>query len=177
MDAIKMSARLLVLGIAAAGVVAVGCGGDDSTASRAAVAPTENSPAKGYADPADIKMPPIAPTEPRSSADQLAAKIELPAFYPSDAPVYPNTPPSKAFIKGKIVNLMFGTKDAANQVLDFMKSELPRLGWKNAVVEKFSNVSTMSATKPGRELTILVTELDAGTPSQTTLIAISVTAD
>ena len=176
MDAIKMSARLLVLGAAAAGVVALGCGGDDSTASRAATAPTESSPAKGYADPADIKMPPIASNEPRSSEDQLATKIELPAFYPSDAPVYPNTPPSKAFIKGKIVNLMFGTKDAANQVLDFMKSELPRLGWKNAVVEKFSNVSTMSATKPGRKLTILVTELDAGTPSQTTLIAISVTA-
>ena len=154
----------------------MGCGGDDSIASRSAAAPTESSPAKGHADPADIKMPPIAPNGPQSSAQQLAAKIELPAFYPSDAPVYPNTPPSKAFIKGEMVNLMFGTKDDANQVLDFMKSELPRLGWKDAVVERISNVSTMSATKSERELTILVTELDAGTPSQTTLIAVSVTA-
>jgi hypothetical protein len=71
---------------------------------------------------------------------------------------------------------MFGTQDPANQVLDFMNGELPRLGWNNAQVERIANVITMKATKPGRELTILLTELDVGTSSQTTLIAVSVTA-
>jgi hypothetical protein len=175
MNATKTSTRWLVLALAAAGVFWAACGGDEQPASRSAVAQTESSPGRESAAPAEIIMPPLPSTKPQSSSDQLAVKIELPDFYPSDGPVYPDTTPSKAFVKGDRVNLMFGTQDPANQVLDFMNGELPRLGWNNARVERISNVITMTATKPGRELTILLTELEAGTSSQTTLIAVSVT--
>jgi hypothetical protein len=176
MNAMKKPTRLVVLALATAGVFLAACGGDESPGSRSAVAPTESSPEREPPPTAEIIMPPIPPTKPQSSANQLAAKIELPDFYPTDGPVYPDTAPSKAFVKGDRVNLMFGTPDAPNRVLDFMNGELPRLGWNNAQVERIKNVITMKATKPGRELTILLTELDAGTSSQTTLIAVSVTS-
>ncbi len=135
----------------------------------------EPTPSLGSSEPP--KMPPIPPPLRSTVAAELAHKIEMPDFYPSDAPVYPDTPPSKVFVNGDRVNLMFGTSDPGAAVVDFMTEEIRRLGWDNADVQRMSNVVSIEARKNSRDLTIVVTEINAGTPDQTTLIAVSVTTN
>ena len=158
--------------------VLAGCGGDDEAAPGAGSKPSSSgqsaapsaSGGGSSADSESIKMPPI-PSSSRAG-EELNVKIELPDFYPSDGPIYPDTPPSKAFVKGNKINLMFGTEDSTETVLDFMNSELPRLGWNNANVQRIGGMISIEATKPGRELTILLSPIDSGRPSETTLIAV-----
>lgn len=122
-------------------------------------------------------MPPLPSQDgPPTITGELAVKIEMPDFYPADAPVYPNTAPSKSFVKGDRINLMFGTSDSVEQVLGFLTDELPRLGWDNAAVQRMTNIVSIEATKPGREMTIVLTRF-MGEPADSTLIAVSVTAD
>jgi hypothetical protein len=135
----------------------------------------EPTPSLGSSEPP--KMPPIPPPLRSTVAAELAHKIEMPDFYPSDGPVYPNTSPSKVFVNGNRVNLMFGTNDSGAAVVDFMTEELVRLEWKNADVQWMSNVVSIQATKNSRDLTVIVTELNSGTADQTTLIAVSLTAN
>ena len=172
------TARFL-LAIAALFFLASGCGGDDKPASStpAASAPAEQGGATGSAAPSKVKMPPMPSAEPQNISDELAIKIEMPDFYPSDGPVYPDTAPSKSFVKGNHIQLMFGTQDSVEEVLDFMNQELPRLGWNNADVQRHTTSVSISATKPGRKLSVLVSEIDGGRSSQMTLIAISITGD
>jgi hypothetical protein len=121
-----------------------------------------------------IKMPPL-PSGPKSPGQELAAKIEVPDFYPSDGPIYPDTKPSKSFVTGNKINLMFGTEDSTEKVLDFMNKELPSLGWNNADVQRMGPAISIVATKPGRELTVLLSPVDSGRSTETTLIAVVIT--
>lgn len=165
---------LLLAAIAASGLL-LACGEDKPSQPKPAPAATSGSPEP--APPSDIIMPPL-PSEvgQRTITGELAVKIEMPDFYPADAPVYPNTAPSKSFVKGDRINLMFGTPDSVEQVLDFLTDELPRLGWDNAAVQRMTNIVSIEATKPGREMTIVLTRFE-GDPADSTLIAVSVTAD
>jgi len=170
--------RGLLLMSAALGLI-LACGGDEEPVSKPAPTPratqAESPPPAEAQGLADTEMPPIPPIHAQTIAEELSVKIEMPDFYPSDGPVYPNTPPSKAFVKGDRINLMFGTNDGVNEVLDFLNADLPRLGWNNAEVERMSNIITIQATKPGRTLAVILTSIDSGKPSETTLIAISLT--
>ncbi|MCS5638390.1 MAG: hypothetical protein NZ990_17895 [Myxococcota bacterium] len=154
-----------------------GCGGDEAPEPEPTPAsPAESSGAPESPVPADVIMPPLPSDRPRTVTDELAIKIEMPDFYPADAPVYPNTPPSKAFVTGNRINLMFGTSDSVAQVLDFLTDELPRLGWNNASVQRMSNSVSVEATKSGRRLAVMLTEFQDGS-KDSTLIAVTVTAD
>jgi hypothetical protein len=135
----------------------------------------ERTPNSGSVQPP--KMPPMPPRQPSTIAAELAQKIEMPDFYPSDAPAYPDTPPSKVFVNGDHVNVMFGTSDSGAAVVDFMAEEIRRLGWDNVDVQRMSAVVSIEAKKNSRDLTIVVTEINSGAPNQTTLIAVSVTSN
>ena len=175
-----MKPARFLLAIAALFFLALGCGGDDKPASSApaASAPAEQEGgATGSAAPSEIVMPLLPSSERQSLSEGLAVKVEMPEFYPSDGPIYPDTPPSKYFVKGDAIHLMFGTPDSAAEVLDFMNQELPRLGWNNADTQRHKASISMQATKPGRKLSVLMSEVDRGLSSQTTLIAISITSD
>ncbi|MDE0887305.1 MAG: hypothetical protein OSB70_17415 [Myxococcota bacterium] len=140
-------------------------------------APAPSSSADQGAASSETKMPSLPSSKPQTITDELAVKIEIPDFYPADGPVYPNTAPSKSFVKGDQINLMFGTNDGVEQVLDFMNAELPRLGWENAHVQRRSASITIEATKGSRDLRMILSEIDSGRASQTTLIAVSLTND
>lgn len=118
-------------------------------------------------------MPPIPSARPSNIGEELAVKVEMPDFYPADGPVFPGTSPSKVFVDGNKINVMFGTSDSPEDVLEFLNGELPRLGWDNAIVQRMSNSVTIEATKSDRSLTIMLSEFDAAP----TLIAVMVTAD
>ena len=169
-------ARWQLLATVALGLgLVLACGSDESSAPDPTPVPAERAAAvEPKAQPSAV-MPTIpAPLRETISAE-LAAKIEIPDFYPEDGPVYPETSPSKTFVNGTVVNLMFGTLDTPEQVLEFMNTEFPRLGWENSAVVRMSHVISIEATKPGRSLTVILTEVASGTPEQTTLIAISIT--
>ncbi len=158
------------------------CGSDESSAPDPTPVPAESPAAvkseaqRSPAIPAiPATMPAIPPPLRQTISAELAAKIEVPDFYPEDGPIYPGTFPSKTFVNGNAVNLMFGTSDTPDQVLEFMTKEFPRLGWENAAVKRMSNVISIEATKPGRSLAVILTEVASGSPEQTTLIAISIT--
>ena len=183
---IMKSTKTLVATLAAvfalAGVV-LGCGDDEEpTAGSAAkqssgAEPGESATPQASSEaPEDVVvMPPMPQRQPKSPGEELAIKIELPDFYPSDGPVYPDTQPSKAFVKGNRVNLMFGTDDSTETVLDFLNAEIVALGWSNADVQRMGDVIAIQATKPGRNLDILVSVVDSGLSTQATLIAIGIT--
>jgi hypothetical protein len=175
--------RALLLAFSAA-IFLLACGEEAPTslessepAAKPAVANAAAEPVPGLDSIQPPKMPPIPGRMPSTVAAELARKIEMPDFYPSDGPVYPNTPPSKVFVNGDRVNLMFGTNDSGAAVVDFMTEEMIRLGWDNADVQRMSNIVSIQATKNSRDLIVVVTEIKAGTPNQTTLIAVSVTAN
>jgi hypothetical protein len=167
--------RVLLVAIAVAGLL-LGCGSDEAPEPTPASPAASSEAPEAPMTPPELIMPAIPSDRPRTVTDELAIKIEMPDFYPADAPVYPNTAPSKAFVKGNLINLMFGTSDSVAQVLDFLTDELPRLGWNNASVQRMSNSVSVEATKVGRELIIMLTEFQDGS-KDSTLIAVSVTAD
>jgi hypothetical protein len=123
---------------------------------------------------AAINMPPLPSDLQTTPGGELTAKIEVPDFYPADAPVYPNTRPSKAFVQGYRVNLMFGTEDSPSQAVAFLMDELRELGWSNASSQELGQSIAIQSTKPGRDLTILISRVDAGLETETTLVAVSV---
>jgi hypothetical protein len=124
----------------------------------------------------DPILPVIPSGRPSTVEQELAAKVEMPDFYPADAPVFAGTPPSKVFVDGNTINVMFGTSDPLEGVLDFLNGELPRLGWNNANVQRLSNSVTIQATKQSRKLTIMLAEFQ-NVKANPTLITVVVTAD
>ena len=166
---------LLLMTIGASGWLA-GCGTDEPSQSPAPE-PAESGVEAQVPAGAEIKMPPLPLVHGENTiTSELAVKTELPDFYPADAPVYPNTPPSKSFVKGDRINLVFGTPDSVEQVVGFLEDELPRLGWTNASTQRMSNIVSMEATKSSRDLTIVISRFQ-GEPADSTMIAVSVTAD
>ena len=170
-----MISRFAMTGIllAATGFCAliVACGGDEAPSAPAPSAESVPAPAaQKFVEPT---MPPIPSARPSNIGEELAVKVEMPDFYPADGPVFPGTSPSKVFVDGNKINVMFGTSDSPEDVLEFLNGELPRLGWDNAIVQRMSNSVTIEATKSDRSLTIMLSEFDAAP----TLIAVMVTAD
>jgi hypothetical protein len=163
----------VVLGLGLGLVLA--CGSDEPSTPDPTPVPGESAAAVDPEARPSVVMPKIPSGLRQTITAELAAKIEIPDFYPEDGPVYPETSPSKTFVNGNVVNLMFGTLDTPEQVLEFMNTEFPRLGWENSAVVRMSHVISIEATKPGRSLTVILTEVASGSPEQTTLIAISIT--
>ncbi len=153
----------------------VACGGDEAPPPASSATESPAAPVVVRKAP-DAIMPAIPSRRPSTVEQELAAKVEMPDFYPADAPVFAGTPPSKVFVEGDKINVMFGTNDPLEGVLEFLNGELPRLGWDNAIVQRLSNSVTVQATKPGRELTIMLTEFE-NMKANSTLIAVVVTAD
>ena len=174
----KISAAILAAAFALSGAV-LGCGDDEEPTAGSAAKQSSGAEPGGSAAPEVpedvVVMPPMPQMQPKSPGEERAIKIELPDFYPSDGPVYPDTQPSKAFVKGNRVNLMFGTDDSTETVLDFLNAEIADLGWSNAEVQRMGDVIAIQATKPGRGLDILVSVVDSGFSTQATLIAIGIT--
>ena len=151
------------------------CGGEDAPEAPSAPA-AQSQPAPEVHKSAEPVMPPIPSARPSNVEAELAVKIEMPDFYPADAPVFPGTAPSKVFVEGDKINIMFGSQDSVEDVLGFLNEELPRLGWDNHLVQRMSNIVTLEGRKGDRDLTIVLTHF-SGDQENPTLIAIVVSAD
>ena len=151
------------------------CSGEDAPQAPSAPA-AQSQPAREVPKLADPVMPSIPSARPSNVEEELAVKIEMPDFYPADAPVFPGTAPSKVFVEGNKINIMFGSQDSVEDALGFLNDELPRLGWNNHLVQRMSNIVTLEGRKGDRDLTIVLSEFP-GDQENPTLIAIAVSAD
>jgi len=131
--------------------------------------------------PGQAAPAPTPPPEPTPEAgaklpsEQLRRHIELPEYYPPDAPIYPGTQPSEAQqLPNGRVTAIFGTPDSPEQVMTYMQEALPAQGWTITVEQSMQNGTIMQALKPERLLSILLSRYGASEAEELTIIAISV---
>ena len=151
--------RFLLVGFATAGLVAA-CGGDE-----------QQQPAPPAAD-----APAQAPGG--GVAAELRQQVELPDYYPADAPVYPGTKPSRVKVmdNGQI-SAQFGTEASVDDVVGFMRSKLPELGWKLGAETEMPGGWLLQGTKADRRILVLVSRIKGGESGDITIIAVDVTGE
>jgi hypothetical protein len=171
----------VVLCLAMATLV-VACGGDDEE--KKPEAATKARPAAKAQRP--DRAPEPAPSDighreatarAERFVDELKVKVELPDYYPGDAPVYPDTPPSAATVLPRgSVSVQFGTTDSAADVKAWVLDFLPTYGWQLTAEQDVSGGSVILAIKGQRQLKVLVSTV--GTmDDQLTMLAVDVTPE
>ena len=169
----------------------VACGGNDEVevpTNAPTKAPTKaqsKAPSQASKKPDTAAAKPSAPGKKPSSerkappsasvGEQLQAEVEIPEYYPEDAPIYPGTKPAQAQIRNGRASLMFGTPDSPADVDRYMSDYLRDQGW-NPQSQRQGDRTLMQGIKDGRTLTVLVSRADVGKETETTLIAVSVDA-
>jgi len=175
----KLSQMILMAGLVGVlGFTGLGCGGQDEPGEReplAEVTPSAERP-KYKVPPTVPGMPPKATEKARTIQEELKVKQEVPDYYPEDAPIYPGSLPSSIRTQGSTVVLGFGTKDSADQVVDFMESDLNSNGWTVLPGQEMPNGTLIQGTKNGRSITVLVAGLapDPDGDGESTIMMVSV---
>lgn len=173
----KLSRMILTAGLVGVlGFVGLGCGGQDEASESEP--PAEATP---NAERPEYKVPPTTPGMPKKANDvgrtiqeELKVKQEIPDYYPEDAPIYPGSLPSNIRHQGSTVTLAFGTKDAAAQVIDFMRSDLNSNGWTILPGQELPNGTLIQGTKDGRSISVLVAGLAPDPEGESTMMMVSV---
>ncbi len=174
------SSRIRLLALCGALVItgAWGCGSDEPAhapaASPAAPAsrPAPASPSPQPAKPA--RKADKAPVDPRTPGEQLRTRVAIPEYYPSDGPVYPGGTPSFEKLDGSKANLMFGTEDDVETAVSRIKGELKSRGWKVEPEMPADGAVLVSGTKGSRRAAVFISVVEKGSPSEITMIAVSV---
>ena len=149
--------RLLLIGFMLVGLTAA-CGDGDQPTEMPAAAPGQR-PGGGIA--ADLRK-----------------QIELPDYYPADAPVYPGTRPSDAKItENGHISAQFGTEDGAQQVVGFMRAKLPELGWTLGAETDMPGGFLLQGTNGDRRILVLISRIKGGETGDITIIAVDVTGE
>lgn len=188
MTANRRASRLVIwVALLATGLFGlVACGGDEDRP-RPAPTPLARSDGETAAPESRSTESPAPVTQSRSSgesrgistggstAEQLAQKVDLPDTFPSDAPVYPGTQPSQYVVKpnGRL-SLTFGTPDSPDQVMSYMRDELPRRRWEIIGEHDLETGKLLQATKGDRLISVLLSRIDEGQAGEVTMIAMSV---
>lgn len=173
----RPAVHLLLTGLLSAALL-VACGGEEERA-----VPATTPPAAEEAAPVTRQEPapraqrrnlPV-PSEGDAPSQQLRRTVELPADFPSDAPIYPGTEPSEVSktAEGRFT-AMFGTQDSASDVMDYMASTLPNEGWQVTGQHDLPTGQLLQATKGDRLISVLLSRVDEGRDSAITMIALSV---
>jgi hypothetical protein len=135
--------------------VLAGCGGEEEPATPVAK-PSPPAP------PAPTRAPVVEKDPPKTFMEQLETSVDLPDFYPKDAPVYPNTKPNSAGWQGGRVSAIFHTKDDADEVVAFVTSSLNENGWSNVQHVEIPDGSAVQGFKSDedRTISVLVAEVE-----------------
>ena len=161
-----MNSRLLPTLIVAFALAVLGtaCGDDEPVPVKPAAKPRAAAPQPRPAQPTAV--------EPKSLAEQLAEEVDLPGFYPSDAPVYPSAKLNTAALQpGGRASTVFSTGDSQAEVTSFLDSALPGSGWDEIQTLEIADGVIIQASKSWRKISVLVSPLEA---ENKTLIAVSV---
>lgn len=177
----RPSFAYLLAGLAAMTLV-IGCGGDDETlpepsdrtrATEEAAAPAKprTEPAPSKAPAADNSRPPGVP----SVADQLAESVELPDYFPEDAPVYPGAKPSQVQQRGNgRVSVIYGADTTPEDAAQVMVEASEAKGWSIQSNNALEDGYLISGSKNGRNLMVLTNRIEEAGSDAVTIVAISV---
>lgn len=144
------------------------CGGDEPAKPQAGKAAGEAPP------------PPLPPRSQReklpapSISETLAARVDLPDYYPSDAPVYDGSTTNSVGWDSGRVNAVFNTPDDPGQVSSSLQSTLGSNGWSEIVEAEMVNGVIVQAGKDDRSISVLVSRMEEGTENETTMILVTV---
>ena len=172
-----MFSRMMVVfaGVSLCLAIGVGCGGDEATQGDGAAATKTETERPAYkAPPTTDDMPPMASDMAATIQEELEVKQELPDYYPEDGPLYPDTLPSNIRVQGSKVTMGFGTMDPADQVADYLESDLDSKGWTVLPVQQVPTGSVIQGSKDGRNVTVLVSHLSENADEYATMIMVSV---
>ncbi len=145
------------------------CGGDESQAPAGDTAKSTT--------PTEAAPPAPAPKRERKTIhDELSEKLELPASYPEDGPVYPGSTVNVSDTRGSRLTTVFSTSDGLDEVTSWVEGDLRNQGWVGIEEQAMPNGTgkMVSGAKEGRRLSVLLSRLDA---ENKTLIAVSVNTD
>jgi hypothetical protein len=139
--------RLVPVLIAALAIgLYTGCGEDEATP------PAPPSPA---VPPAPAPEPVVKVQPPQSIKQQLEQSVDLPDFYPKDAPVYPGAKASSVGWQGSRVSAVFSTSDPTDQVVAQTRESLESQGWSDIQSADLPNGQVLQGYKHDEERKIM----------------------
>jgi len=158
----RVARFLFVPLIGGACAFAIACGGDEPTkpAAKSAKAPMPRSQRERLPEP--------------SVKDTLAADIDLPDYYPDDAPIYRGATVNSSGWQSGRVNVVFSTADAPSDVSGDVQSSLRSKGWGEIVEAEMVNGVVVQAEKGSRSISALISRMEGGTGDETTMIIVAV---
>jgi hypothetical protein len=177
--ALRLAGATLVIGLIA------GCSGEESPApSKPEASPTKvtksapaaKNDAKEAMEHAESKASQESTTSRQERAAAMIEKaIELPDFYPDDAPVYPGAAPgaAKKAPNGRI-SAVFTSSDPTEDVVAKLSSILSGSGWDTKAPNSMPNATFLQGSKGARAINVVLSQLDDGSSVPKTVIAVAV---
>jgi len=156
------------LGCAALVLFVTACGGSEE---KEAPPAAEQKAAPAKAPAAAAKKAPAKPAvkqaakeaKPQTVEGQLAVKVELPDYYPDDAPVYPGSMPSQhTMTEDGQASLTFGIEDDAESVANYAREFILKNDWAMSLDQEIQGGHLLRASKGARHISVLVTEVNDG---------------
>jgi hypothetical protein len=87
---------------------------------------------------------------------------EIPASFPKDVPVYPNTQVLNSMTAGDIVHLTLISKENIEKITTAYKEQMKRAGWKESAAFTMGTTVTMAYDKDTRHATVAISKMDKG---------------
>ncbi len=89
-------------------------------------------------------------------------KVEVPASFPKDVPIYPNTQILNAMTSGDIVHLTLISKENMEKIAATYKEQMKQQGWKESAALTMGTTVTLAYDKDNRHATVAISKMDKG---------------
>jgi hypothetical protein len=160
-DRMKSSAVLLfAVGVAS---LLFACSSEEEPAKPQPPAPTP---------PTRQAQPPVKRPVPTTVMEQLEVEVEVPDYYPKDAPVYPGSKASRAEWQMGRVTAVFSTPDPIADVVIYMSDFLSAQGWQDVQHLEMDDGSLVEGDKTtdDRSISVFLTWVDEEAGSATMIV-------
>lgn len=88
--------------------------------------------------------------------------VQVPASFPKDVPVYPNTQVLNSMTAGDVVHLTLISKESMEKIAASYKEQMKQQGWKESASFTMGTTVTMAYDKDTRQATVAISKMDKG---------------
>ena len=88
--------------------------------------------------------------------------VQVPASFPKDVPVYPNTQVLNAMTSPDVVHLTLISKESVEKIAASYKEQMKREGWKETASLTMGTTVTLAYEKDKRNATVAISKMDKG---------------